>query len=94
MASSVTIKGSPGNTMLDSLKDDGISSESSEPEKRLDALSKEPDKSAQEEEYVTGIRLALVLGSLTVTYFLMMLDATILATVSSTSRLLQDESPS
>ncbi len=76
--------------MLDSLQDEGKSSnspmdKSSEPEKGLDALSKEPERSVQEEEYVTGIKLALVLGSLTVTYFLMMLDATILATVSSTS---------
>ena len=94
MASSVTTKVSPDNTMLDSLKDDGISSKSSEPEKGLDALSKEPEISVQEEEYVTGIKLALVLGSLTVTYFLMMLDATILATVSSTSRLLQERLPS
>lgn len=75
--------------MLDPLKDDGISSKSSGPEKGPDALSKEPEKPVQEEEYVTGIKLALVLGSLTITYFLMMLDATILATVSSTPRLLQ-----
>ena len=94
MASSVTTKGSPGNTMLDPSKDDDISSKSSEPEKGLDALSKEPEKPIQEEEYVTGIKLALVLGSLTITYFIMMLDATILATVSPTSRLLQKRSTS
>ena len=81
MASS---KAYPGNTIVNLLKENGISSKSSEPEKRPDALSKEPENPAQEEEYVTGMKLALVLGSLTITYFLMMLDATILATVSST----------
>lgn len=80
MASSVTTEGFTGDPILDPLKHDGKSSnsqldQSQEPEKGLETSPKAQDVSEQEEEYVTGIKLALVLGSLTVTYFLMMLDA-------------------
>lgn len=38
-------------------------------------------KPQADEEYVSGFKLALVLGCITLVYFLMMLDVTILATV-------------
>ena len=38
-------------------------------------------KPQADEDYVTGFKLALVLGCITLVYFLMMLDVTILATV-------------
>lgn len=41
------------------------------------------DKSEDELEYITGIKLGLVLTSMTVVFFLMMLDGSILSTVST-----------
>lgn len=40
-----------------------------------------PEKEALDQEYIHGFKLALVLGALTLVYFLVMLDNTILATV-------------
>lgn len=40
------------------------------------------EDSQQEDEYVTGLKLVLILTSVTIVYFLVMVDMSILATVS------------
>lgn len=55
-----------------------------DPEKQLYSLtSTEPVQPAPEYEYITGIKLWLVLVSVTLTVFLMMVDESIIVTVSS-----------
>lgn len=56
-----------------------------DPEKQLDSsTSTEPGQPVPEYEYITGVKLWLVLVSITLTVFLMMLDESIIVTVSST----------
>lgn len=52
------------------------------PEKKLETVSDRADPPEQEDEFFTSFKLALILISITVVYFLMMLDMSILATVS------------
>lgn len=51
-----------------------------------DALSKEnaqtQETGHEENQYVTGLKLAIIMSSLTITFFLAMLDVAIIATVS------------
>lgn len=51
-----------------------------------DALSKEnaetQETGYEENQYVTGLKLAIIMSSLTITFFLAMLDVAIIATVS------------
>lgn len=51
-----------------------------------DALSKEnaetEETGHEENQYVTGLKLAIIMSSLTITFFLAMLDVAIIATVS------------
>ena len=55
-----------------------------DPEKQLDSsTSTDPGQPAPEYEYTTGVKLWLVLISVTLTVFLMMLDESIIVTVSS-----------
>lgn len=42
----------------------------------------EAEEEEEEEKYVTGVKLVFVLTSITVVYFLMLVDNTIIATVS------------
>ena len=53
-----------------------------------DALSRENEQSQEnsqgEHQYVTGFKLAIVMVSLTLVFFLVMLDLSIIATVSQT----------
>ena len=51
-----------------------------------DALSQEnaetQETRPEEHQYVTGLKLAIIMSSLTITFFLAMLDVAIIATVS------------
>jgi hypothetical protein len=55
-----------------------------DPEKQLaPPTSTDPEQPAPEYEYMTGVKLWLLLVSITLTVFLMMLDESIIVTVSS-----------
>ena len=57
-------------------------SELSNPEKPLDGSTKPVEATETEYEYITGIKLWLVIASITLICFLMMLDMSIVVTVS------------
>ncbi|KAI9879279.1 MAG: hypothetical protein M1830_009009 [Pleopsidium flavum] len=59
---------------------DSTSYELQMPEKGLEMVPDGAEPPQQEDEYVTGFKLALILISITVVYFVMMLDMSILAT--------------
>jgi hypothetical protein len=61
---------------------DSTSDTSQLAEKGLERVADATPPPEEEEEYVTGVKLALVLTSITVVYFLMLVDNTIIATVS------------
>lgn len=57
-------------------------SEFSNPEKPLDGSTEPVEAAETEYEYITGVKLWLVIASITLICFLMMLDMSIVVTVS------------
>lgn len=54
----------------------------SDAEKEPNHMARPYDHDTEERQYLTGLRLAIVLGSLTLVSFLVLLDMSILGTVS------------
>ena len=65
------------------VNNEGHTDDSSSHEKNPDAIATKAEAATiQEHEYVSGIKLALVLASVTLVSFLMLLDIAIIVTVS------------
>lgn len=65
------------NIMSNGIKDEGQSSDSSDSNDKKEGVAEE----ANAHEYVTGVRLVIILGAVTIVFFLLMLDMSIITNV-------------
>ena len=69
------------NTAIEAIRSDPETS--SDPEKGVDATASPAHTSDEDHEFISGIKLILVMAGVTLACFLMLLDTSIITTVSS-----------